>query len=98
MTFRIKVYKQGKEVLVAAADPTLIGKTFKEGKLQITVSEKFYGTEEGDEGTLVSQLRLCTIANLVGIGVVDVAIRHGFVHPSNVLFIEDVPHAQIAAL
>jgi len=31
----MKVYHQGKETLVAAADADLVGKTFREGKFKI---------------------------------------------------------------
>jgi len=34
MPIRMKVYHQGKETLVAAADADLIGKTFREGKFK----------------------------------------------------------------
>ena len=44
MPIRMKVYHQGKETLVAAADADLIGKTFREGKFKIEVG-RFY---EGD--------------------------------------------------
>ncbi len=96
--FRVKVHKQGREILVAAADSETIGRTFKAGKLRITVVERFYGTEEADERALVAQLAACTIANLVGPTVVGIAVRHGFVDPANVLDIGGVPHAQLAVM
>ncbi len=37
MPIRMKVYHQGKETLVAAADADLVGKTFREGKFKIEV-------------------------------------------------------------
>jgi len=93
---RCKVHKQGREVLVAAADSGLIGRRIEEGRLALFVAEAFYGTEKVDEATLVTQLRTCTIANLVGDRVVSVAVKHGFVDPNAVLVIAGVPHAQLA--
>lgn len=98
--FRLKVYRQGKEVLVAAADPEVVGRTFRDGKLKLEVKEAFYGTvdAEADERQVVQELRACTIANLVGERTVFLAVKHGFVDPANVLFIGGVMHAQIAVM
>ena len=96
MVMRAKVYKQGRETLVAAADAAVVGRHLKEGKLALLVSEAFYGTDAVDEATLVNQLRACTIANLVGDRVVSIAVKHGFVDVNSVLVIEGVPHAQMA--
>lgn len=98
MVMRAKVYKQGRETLVAAADAAVVGRHLKEGQLALLVHEGFYGTETVDEQTLVAQLRACTIANLVGDRVVSIAVKHGFVDADTVLVIEGVPHAQMAVL
>ena len=96
--FRIKSYKQGKELLVAACDQDVLGRKLREGKLRLDVSPDFYDGFEGDEEILESQLRTCTVANLVGKNTVDFAIQLGFVAPENVITIEGVPHAQWALL
>lgn len=98
--FRLRVYRQGRETLVAAADPELVGKTFRDGKLKLEVKEGFYGgvDSEADERQVLQELRACTIANLVGERVVFLAVRHGFVEPENILLIGGVMHAQIAVL
>ncbi len=38
----IKVYTQGRERLVAACDPDIVGKTFRSDGLVLDVSESFY--------------------------------------------------------
>lgn len=98
MPVNLKIYKQGRELMVAAADRDIVGKKFREGKLHIDVKPSFYGTEEADAETLVRHLRACTIANLVGENAVSIAVEHGFVNPGNIITIDGVPHAQIAAL
>ena len=95
---RVKVYRQGRETLVAACDSEIIGKTFKSKELKITVSEGFYGGDSGGEDMLVNRLEMATVANLVGRKTVDAAIRHGFVDPACVLMIGEVPHAQMARM
>jgi uncharacterized protein len=94
--FRIKRYNQGKERLLAACDEEVLGRNLKEGKLRLNVTPEFYDGFEAGEDELESQLRTCTIANLVGEHCVEVAIRLGFVARENVIRIEGVPHAQWA--
>lgn len=98
MAFRMKIYRQGKELLVAASDEDLIGRKLSEGKLRLEVKEAFYGTEVGDEALLLQYLRVCTIANLVGAAVVGIAVRAGYVDVETVIEIEGVPHAQLARM
>ncbi len=93
MPIRMKVYSQGKETLVAAADEDLLGKTFREGKFKIEVG-KFY---EGDRVTtedLLAYLRLATIGNFVGKETVEAAKQGGYVSDEGILWIGGVPHAQ----
>ena len=94
----VKVYRKGLEVLVAACDWDIIGKTFRSEELKIHVSEGFYKGASGDEDMLVNRLVMATIANLVGEKTLEIAIRRGFVDPDRVLVIGGVPHAQMARM
>lgn len=91
----MRIHRQGREVLVAVSDAGLVGREFREGKLRLQVTEDFYGTDEADAADVVMQLQACTIANLVGVDAITLAIRHGFVDPNNILDIAGVPHAQM---
>ena len=97
MPIRMKVYHQGKETLVAAADADLIGKTFREGKFKIEVG-KFYEGEVVSEEAFLGQLQLATIGNFVGTETVDAAIRGGYVSNGGILLIDGVPHAQFVLM
>jgi hypothetical protein len=94
----VKVYRHGPEVLVAACDSDILGKTFKGKGLRISVSEGFYKGDLGDEEMLINRLEMATIANLVGKKTLEIATRRGFVDPSCVLLIGGVPHAQMARM
>jgi len=94
----VKMYRQGRETVVAACDVEIMGKTFRSKGLKITVSEGFYRGESGGEDMLVNRLEMATIANLVGKNTVETAIKHGFVDPACVMMIGDVPHAQMARM
>src|SRR2546425_8165533 len=89
MPIRMKVYHQGKETLVAAADADLIGKTFREGKFKIEVG-KFYEGDVVTEERLASELRLATIGNFVGKETIDAAKEAGFVADDRVPWVQRV--------
>jgi len=91
----LRVYKRGKEIVVAACDEDVIDKTFKCGELRLHVSKNFFGEEICGEDELIAALRRCTSANLVGKITIEIAIKAGFVNPEGVIKIGDVPHAQV---
>ena len=91
----VRVYKQGSNVVVAACDKQLLGQTFREGELKLTVSPGFYEGEDADEEMLVNRLSGCTIANLVGEDVCRIAAEHDFIAEDGVIIIGGVPHAQM---
>jgi uncharacterized protein len=94
--FKFRVYRHGREVLLAACDEELVGREFRDGKLRLKVTEAFYGTERIEPKDLLMQMRACTIANLVGERVITLAVEQGYIADSNVLWIAGVPHAQMA--
>ncbi len=93
MPIRMKVYSQGKETLVAAADEDLLGKTFREGKFKIEVGKFYEGDRVTEEG-LLTHLRLATIGNFVGRETIEAAKKGGYVSDEGILWIEGIPHAQ----
>ena len=98
MTISVRVHRSGRELLVAACDSELLGRTFREGKLRLHVHAEFYEGDRVEEDILVNRLEMATVANLVGKRVVAIAIRHGMVNPDCVLVIDGVPHAQMARM
>lgn len=94
----LKVYTQGRERLVAACDPDIVGKTFRSEGLVLEVSESFYHGDDVDDEALVNWLRLATVANLSGRHTVEVAVENGFVDRACVLEIGGVPHAQMTRM
>lgn len=93
----MRIHVRGIEVLVAACDADLLGKTLREGELRLHVSS-FYDGEEVEEEEFIEQLRRATIGNLVGNETVAAASRAGLVSEDGVLWIEGVPHAQLFVL
>ncbi|ACV47363.1 MULTISPECIES: DUF424 domain-containing protein [Halomicrobium] len=81
--------------LVSVCDPDIIGETFDDGEISLTVDEGFYDGEEVDEQTVLDSLSQCTVANLVGTETVTLAVEHGFIDEENVLDIDGTRHAQL---
>lgn len=82
-------------LLVSVCDPDIMGETFEDGPVSITVSEGFYGGESASESEVVDSLARCSVANIVGAESVDVAVEHGFVEEENVLDVDGTRHAQL---
>lgn len=92
-----KQYGRGVEVLIAACDDRLLGRTLREGQLRLHVSS-FYEGEPVTEEQFVALLRLATIGNFVGRETVAAAQRAGFVGEDGILWIEGEPHAQMVLM
>ena len=94
----IKTYHSGSEVLVAVCDRELVGRSFKDGNLHLTVSERFYKGAEATEDEVIGSLRHATIANLVGQRSIQCALDHKFIEEASILVVDGVPHAQMLKL
>lgn len=94
----LNVHKRGRDIVVAACDDELLDKTFRGGELKLHVSKVFYGGETCCEEELLAALRRCTSANLVGEKVIAIAIEAGFIQRSCIIYIGEVPHAQLYKL
>jgi hypothetical protein len=91
----LKSYSVNKEILVAACDSELIGRTFCEGELHLHVNEDFFKGQPADENEVKKALEEATIANLVGKRSVTCGIDSGVIDENCVIMIGGVPHAQM---
>lgn len=94
----IKIYRCGNDVLIAACDEKLIGKTFEEGKYQIDIRKDFYDGERVTPEVLKKILENATIANLVGDETIRHAIEMGLIDPDCIIKIKGIPHAQMVKM
>ncbi|MDL5362774.1 DUF424 domain-containing protein [Halalkalicoccus sp. NIPERK01] len=83
-----------KGLLVSVCDREVLGETFENGEVSITVTEEFYGGDEAAESEVAATLARASVANLVGERAVALAIERGHVDETNVLDIDGTPHAQ----
>ncbi|MBN2733533.1 MAG: DUF424 family protein [Methanomicrobiaceae archaeon] len=92
----LKIYKiDGADKIVAACDMDLLNKTICEGDIEITISDKFYGTDTATEDDLVKALKSAKNANLIGKRVIAIAIECGAIDEEGCIYIDGIPHAQI---
>jgi len=82
-------------LLVAVCDADVLGESFENGDVSLTVEEEFYDGEEVSEREVVDSLASCTTANIVGTEAVSLAVEHGFVEEENVLDLDGTRHAQL---
>jgi hypothetical protein len=81
--------------LVSVCDADVLGESFENGDVSLTVDPDFYDGETVEEQTVVQSLANCSVANLVGSDAVGLAIEHGFVEEENVLEFDGTRHAQL---
>jgi hypothetical protein len=85
-------------LLVTVCDRGLLGETFEDGAVTLSVTEEFYGGEPADPEVVIEALSRATVANLVGEATVELAVEEGFVDEENVLEVEETLHAQYLQL
>ena len=84
--------------MVACCDKDLMGKTFREGRLKLSLDTKFYGDSLSGLAEALVVLETADTLNLVGQEIIGAAIEKGLVHPDAVISIGGVPHAQVMKL
>lgn len=82
-------------LLVTVCDSAILGETFEDGEISLSVTEEFYGGKEVNESAVVESLSRATVANIVGTEAVAIAIEHGFVEEANVMEVGETRHAQV---
>ncbi|AGN01595.1 hypothetical protein L593_08250 [Salinarchaeum sp. Harcht-Bsk1] len=85
-------------LLVAICDDDVLGESFEEGEISLTVTEEFYGDEAVPAEAALASLRRATVANLVGERAVGMAIEAGIVEEQNVLEVGGTRHAQVLSV
>jgi hypothetical protein len=83
--------------MVIVCDEELLGKKFTHGELKLEVKESFYGGQKASVEECLAALRSATIGNLVG-SIVKHAVEAGIIERGNVLYFQEVPHAQLVRL
>jgi len=94
----VKVVRQGRDTLVAVCDADILGKTLEGGRVPFTVSERFYKGALCDIAEALEAMGKASIVNMVGKRIVEAAIECNLVQEAGIIYLGDVPHAQIVHL
>jgi hypothetical protein len=94
----VKVVRQGRDTLVAVCDAEILGKTLEGGRVPFTVSERFYKGALCDLAEALEAMGKASIVNMVGKRIVEAAIECNLVQEAGIIYLGDVPHAQIVHL
>ena len=94
----VRLHSHDGEVLLAACDDELLGKTLTEGRIKLYVSENFYNGEMIPDAILAERMKSAAIMNLVGNRTVAIAIREGYVREDCVMTIQGIKHAQVVRM
>lgn len=83
------------QTILAVCDKEHLGKTYEEGNISFTVSEKFFGGEEINEKELKELFKSANSINLFGNKCVEIAKKEGLITESSIIKIQGIKHAQI---
>jgi hypothetical protein len=81
--------------LVSVCDADVLGESFENGDVSLTVEPEFYDGPTADPQAVLDSLVNCDVANLVGTRAVGLAIEQGIVDETNVLEFDGTRHAQL---
>jgi hypothetical protein len=93
----LKERKTEQGLLVSVCDADVLGETFENGDVSLTVNEGFYAGEDADEvdeAAVVESLNRAAVGNLVGTECVEVAVEAGVIDAEQVLEVDGTLHAQ----
>ena len=94
----VKIHRDEREIILAACDEELVGRTFRSEGARLDVSEIFYKGESVGREVLVERMKSATIMNLVGEEVVAIAIEQGYATESSVIEIDGIRHLQVVLM
>ena len=90
----LREYRRGREIIVAICDQDTLGNVYKENRLILDVTPRFYGGDLVDVPYAIAQIKRASIANLVGNIIVNAAIKADLIHPEAIHHVQGIAHAQ----
>ncbi|KYK35688.1 MAG: hypothetical protein AYK18_02885 [Theionarchaea archaeon DG-70] len=91
--FWCKIFSAKGQVVVAICDKNLLGKKIGKNPT-IVIRKDFYGGELIDDNKALEMMKRSNICNLMGKNIVNIAIQKKFITKENIIFIDEIPHAQ----
>ncbi len=93
MKVYLKIHKQPLGNVVAVCDEDLLGKYFCVGELQLDINKSFYKGELKNIEEVIMILQQSANFNIVGINIIQAAIKRNIISEESVLKIKNIPIA-----
>ncbi|MFA5333922.1 MAG: DUF424 family protein [Candidatus Nanoarchaeia archaeon] len=91
-----KYHQSERDLLLAACDLDLIGKTLKlENGAEVKILESFYQDKEVTEEELIKMAKECTIGNFFGTETINALIKAKIIFKESTIELNGVPHSQL---
>jgi hypothetical protein len=94
----VNTIRQNRDTLVTVCDAELLGCTLEGGRVPFEVSERFYGGSLSSLEEALEAMRKASMCNIVGKKIVEAAIGKKMIQKTAIIYIGDIPHAQIIHL
>jgi len=91
----VKIHKSKDSTVTAICDEDLVGKTFTENELQLSITERFYKGDKKSIEEVTEIIKKSTNLNLVGKETIAIAVKLGLVENESIIKIKNIPHIQI---
>lgn len=95
MNIRMKCHRNPKGKVVAACDAAVLGETFTDGDVSLTVEKAFYDGQEASLDEMLEELVSATTGNFVGTDLIDALVAEDLIQEDQVKHIDGTPHSQI---
>jgi uncharacterized protein len=91
-----KLHQSGKELLLAACDSDLIGKTIiLDNGAQVKLLKNFYLDKKVTEQELIQMAKNCTTANFFGQETINTLIKTKIINENSIMDLKGIPHSQL---
>jgi hypothetical protein len=94
----LNIITSKKQKVIAICDEDILGKTYREGKLKLEISEEFYKGFRVSLNEAINYVSDADIANLSGKIIVNSVVKKGLANPNAIIAVSGVPHLQILKL
>lgn len=95
MTYTLAIHDTQKGQVVAACDTAVLGETFEEDGVSLTVTERFYDGREATIDEICDAAADAVTTNFVGEQLIAALQDRGIVQEDEIQHVDDIPHVQL---
>jgi len=96
MVLVVSLKKGANGSLLVISDKDIIGKKFEEGKLQLDLTTDFYFGDEKSKDEIKLMIKSARDVFITGKEAIALMVEMDLINTSRIIYVNGVPHAQIA--